>query len=321
MQYSSLQLGIAVDFNIFFYCASRKFSFILFLADLEARGRDREAQHETRLEAIRHDLAEARDQLAAEVEARRSLRKEAEGAQRRIRDVESEAVKQADSFRKETEGALRRIRDLESEAVKQAEVLSSLEKEWKERQLKTASDLDLVIKDREVLSGDKKRLEDTVHKLEVNVVDLEMVKNSEMEARSELSEKVAVLTEKNTALEAVSKSLAEEKSRLEADLEAGERQRERLAEQMAELAEVRKQDEENIRLLKEAKSYLESEKMRLEAGILEGEARAKEMEKTVVEGANRIAELGETKKTNILKYRIRILIIFERVFLLYPDPP
>jgi hypothetical protein len=36
--------------------------------------------------------------------------------------------------------------------------------------------------------------------------------------------------------------------------------------------------------------------MRLEAGILEGEARAKEMEKTVVEGVNRIAELGETKK-------------------------
>ncbi len=47
--------------------------------------------------------------------------------------------------------------------------------------------------------------------------------------------------------------------------------------------------------LKEAKSFLEAEKMRLEAGILEGEARAKEMEKTVVEGANRIAELGDEK--------------------------
>ncbi len=272
---------------------------ILYLADLEARGRDREVQHETRLEADRHDLAEARGQLAAEAEARRSLRKEAEGSQRRIRDLESEAVKQADSFRKETEGAQRRIRDLESEAVKQAEVLSSLEKEWQERLLKTASDLDLVIKDREVLSVDKKRLEDTVHKLEVNVADLEMDKKSEMEARSELTQKVAVLTEKNTALEAVNQSLAEEKCRLEADLEAGQRQRDKLAEQMGELAEARKQDAENIRLLKEAKSFLESEKMRLEAGILEGEARAKETEKIVVEGANRIAELGETKNIKI----------------------
>jgi hypothetical protein len=179
-----------------------------------------------------------------------SLRKETEGAQRRIRDLESEAAKQADSFRKETEGAQRRIRDLESEAVKQAEVLSSLEKEWKERLLKTASDLDLAIKDREVLSVDKKRLEDTVHKLEVKVTELEMAEKSEMEARSELTMKLAVLTEKTTALESVNKSLAEEKSKLEADLEAGERQRDKLAEQMAELAEVRKQDAENIRLLK-----------------------------------------------------------------------
>ncbi len=264
-------------------------------ADLEARGRDREAQHETRLEADRHDLAEVRGQLAAELEARRSLRKEAEGAQRRIRNLESEAVKQADSLRKETEGAQRRIRDLESEAVKQAEVLSSLEKEWKERLLKTTSDLDLANKDREVLSVEKKRLEDTVITLKIKLTDLEIAEMSEMEVRSELTKKVAVLTEKNTALETVNKSLAEEKSRLEADLEAGERKRDKLAEQMVELAEFRKQDAENIRLLKEAKSFLESEKMRLEAGILEAEARAKEMETTVVEGANRIAELGETK--------------------------
>ncbi len=77
--------------------------------------------------------------------------------------------------------------------------MSSLEKEWKERLLKTASDLDLVTKDREVLSVDKKRLEDTVHKLEVKVAGLEMDKKSAMEARSELTQKVAVLTEKNTA--------------------------------------------------------------------------------------------------------------------------
>ena len=42
---------------------------VLFSGDLEAKSREKEAQYESRLEALRRDLAEVREQLSSETEA------------------------------------------------------------------------------------------------------------------------------------------------------------------------------------------------------------------------------------------------------------
>ena len=247
---------------------------VLFSGDLEAKSREKEAQYESRLEALRRDLAEVREQLSSEIEAGRKL------------------TKQMDSLGKELEDLQKKNRDLETEAVRKNEVRSSVEKELKEKLKKAATDLDLSSKERAAVVAEKKRVEETAQKLEMKIKELTEATRVEGEVKAKLSQEVEALKENTIALESANRSLTEMMSQLEGDLTAVEVERVELEQQVVSLTEAGQQDKENIRLLKEAKSCLEQDKMRLEADVMEREAKVEEVERTVAEGAKRIADLG-----------------------------
>ena len=236
---------------------------VLFSGDLEAKSREKEAQYESRLEALRRDLAEVREQLSSEIEAGRKL------------------TKQMDSLGKELEDLQKKNRDLETEAVRKNEVMSS-----------AATDLDLSSKERAAVVAEKKRVEETAQKLEMKIKELTEATRVEGEVKAKLSQEVEALKENTIALESANRSLTEMRSQLEGDLTAVEVERVELEQQVVSLTEAGQQDKENIRLLKEAKSCLEQDKMRLEADVMEREAKVEEVERTVAEGAKRIADLG-----------------------------